>query len=152
MPKGPQVGDPAPDFTLPSTEGEIRLSERLSSGAVLLVFYPGDDTSVCTRQLCNYRDNLAVFSDLAVQVLGINPQSLDSHEAFAKKHRLPFPLLSDEGGTVCKQYAALNFLGMAKRALVLVGRDGRVLWRHTDLPVFHQSASALDEVLHQVEL
>ncbi len=152
MPKGPQVGDPAPDFTLPSTEGEIRLSERLTGGPVLLVFYPGDDTSVCTRQLCNYRDNLAVFSDLAVQVLGINPQSLDSHEAFAKKHRLPFPLLSDEGGTVCKQYAALNFLGMAKRALVLVGRDGRVLWRHTDLPVFHQSASALDEVLHQVEL
>lgn len=152
MAKGPQPGDLAPDFTLPSTEGETTLSERLGAGPVLLVFYPGDDTPVCTRQLCNYRDNLAVFADLGVQVLGINPQSLDSHEAFAKKHGLPFPLVSDVGGSVCKQYAALNFLGMAKRALVLVGRDGRVLWRRTDLPVFHQSASALDEVLHGLEL
>ena len=152
MAKGPQVGDPAPDFTLPSTEGETTLSQRLSGGPVLLVFYPGDDTTVCTRQLCDYRDNLAVFAELGVQVLGINPQSLESHEAFAKKHNLPFPLVSDDGGSVCRQYAALNFLGMAKRALVLVGRDGRVLWRRTDLPVFHQSASALDEVLHQMEL
>ena len=148
----PRVGENAPDFTLPSTQGEVTLAALLERGPVLLVFYPGDDTTVCTRQLCGYRDNLAVFSDLGVQVLGINPQSLASHEAFAKKHGLPFPLVSDEGGEVCRSYGARNFLGMAKRALVLVGRDGRVLWRHTDLPIFHQSAAALEDVLRELEL
>lgn len=144
---GLDVGDAAPDFRLPSTRGEIALSERLADGPVLLVFYPGDDTPVCTRQLCNYRDHLAVFADLGVQVLALNPQSLASHEAFASKHRLPFPLLSDEGGAVCRAYGALNFLGMAKRALVLVGRDGRVAWRRTDLPVFHRSADDIRDAL-----
>jgi len=69
MASHPDVGDSAPDFTLPSTQGEITLSKSLASGAVLLVFYPGDDTPVCTRQLCDYRDNLAVFTDLGVQVI-----------------------------------------------------------------------------------
>jgi peroxiredoxin len=140
MSKPAQVGDPAPDFTLPSTQGSVRLSERVAQRPVLLVFYPGDDTPVCTKQLCNYRDHMGVFSDLGVEVLGINPQSEASHVAFAKKHALPFPLLADQGGTVCRQYGALSFLGTAKRALVLVGRDGRVKWRRTDFPLFHQTA------------
>ncbi|MDH3214388.1 MAG: redoxin domain-containing protein, partial [Myxococcales bacterium] len=70
----PAVGDRAPDFTLPSTEGSISLAERLASQAVLLVFYPGDDTPVCTRQLCDYSDHMAVFADLGVDVLAVNPQ------------------------------------------------------------------------------
>ncbi|HKE12232.1 MAG TPA: peroxiredoxin [Myxococcota bacterium] len=140
MSKHAQVGDPAPDFTLPSTQGSVHLSERLAQRPVLLVFYPGDDTPVCTKQLCNYRDHMGVFSDLGVEVLGINPQSEASHVAFARKHALPFPLLADQGGKVCRQYGALSFLGMAKRALVLVGRDGRVKWRRTDFPLFHQTA------------
>ena len=140
MSKPAQVGDPAPDFTLPSTQGSVRLSERVAQRPVLLVFYPGDDTPVCTKQLCNYRDHMGVFSDLGVEVLGINPQSEASHVAFAKKHALPFPLLADQGGAVCRQYGALSFLGTAKRALVLVGRDGRVKWRRTDFPLFHQTA------------
>ncbi len=147
MARGIQAGDAAPDFRLPSTEGEIALSERLTDGPVLLVFYPGDDTPVCTRQLCNYRDNLDVFTGLGVQVLAVNPQPLASHEAFAKKRGLPFPLLADEDGRVCHSYGARNFLGMAKRALVLVGRDGRVVWQRTDLPVFHRNAEEIREAL-----
>lgn len=140
MAKVPDVGDQAPDFTLPAAAGEVSLSKLLAKGAVLLVFYPGDDTPVCTRQLCNYRDNLGVFGELGVQVVAINPQSLESHRGFADKHKLPFPILADAGGRVCRQYGALNFLGMAKRALVLIGTDGRIRWRRTDLPIFHQSA------------
>lgn len=153
MASGPEVGDPAPDFSLASTEGEITLSRRLREGgrALLLVFYPGDETPVCTRQLCDYRDNLAVFADLGVDVLAINPQSLASHERFAKKHGLPFPLLADEGKQVCRSYGALGLLGTAKRALVLVGRDGRVLWRKTDFPIFHRSAQELRAILSQLE-
>lgn len=152
MAKPPQVGDPAPDFTLPSTQGSIHLSEQLAQRPVLLVFYPGDDTPVCTKQLCNYRDHMGVFSDLGVAVLGINPQSESSHASFAKKHSLPFPLLADAGGVVCRQYGALNFLGMAKRALVLVGRDGRVKWRRTDFPLFHQTADDVRSAVAQLGL
>jgi peroxiredoxin len=142
-----RVGDPAPDFTLPSTHGEITLSQRCKERSVLLVFYPGDDTPVCTKQLCDYQDHLGVFADLGVDVLGINPQSLESHEKFAAKHDLSFPLLSDEGKRVCRSYSALGLLGMAKRALVLVGTDQRVRYSRVDLPIFHRSAAELEEVI-----
>lgn len=152
MSQSPDVGERAPDFTLPSTAGPVSLKERLGKRAVLLVFYPGDDTAVCTKQLCDYRDNLAVFSDLGVDVLAVNPQSLESHERFAKKHQLPFPLLSDADKEVCRSYGALGLLGMAKRALVLVGRDGTICWRRTDLPVFRRSADELREVIAGLDL
>ncbi|HBZ69554.1 MAG TPA: peroxiredoxin [Deltaproteobacteria bacterium] len=152
MAKPPKVGDPAPDFTLPSTQGSVRLSDRLAKQPVLLVFYPGDDTPVCTKQLCNYRDHLDVFSGLGVEVLAINPQSESSHTAFAKKHALPFPLLSDAGGVVCGEYGALSLFGMAKRALVLVGQDGRVKWRRTDFPLFHQTADDVRRAVAQLRL
>ena len=141
------VGDPAPDFTLPSTKGEISLAKLLESGQVLLVFYPGDDTPVCTKQLCDYRDNLDVFSDLGVQVLAINPQDLDSHEAFAGKYDLPFPIVADTDKATCRAYGAINLIGMTKRALVLVGRDGRVRWQRADLPIFRRSADELRDVI-----
>jgi peroxiredoxin Q/BCP len=147
MARPPGAGDPAPDFTLPSTEGDITLSERCRDRNVLLVFYPGDDTPVCTRQLCDYRDHLEVFEGLGVDVLGINPQSLASHRRFADKHGLSFPLLSDEDKRVCRAYGALNLMGMAKRALVLVGPDQRVRYSRVDLPIFHRSAAELEEVI-----
>jgi peroxiredoxin len=143
----PQVGDPAPDFTLPSTAGDVALSERLRERAVLLVFYPGDDTPVCTRQLCDYRDHLSVFTELGVDVLAINLQNLASHERFAKKHQLPFPLLSDGERSMCRAYGAVGLFGVAKRALFLIGRDGRVAWRRTDLPFFRRTAEELREVI-----
>ena len=146
------VGDPAPDFNLPSTEGAISLSERLKQRAVLLVFYPGDDTPVCTKQLCDYRDHLGEFSDLGVDVLAINPQSLKSHERFAKKHSLPFPLLSDPDKSVCRDYDAVGFMGMTRRALVLIDRDGKIRWRRTDLPMFRRTAEQLRQVISDLEL
>lgn len=142
-----RVGDLAPDFELPSADGTVRLSERLEDRAVLLVFYPGDDTFVCTRQLCDYRDNLDGFDDLGIDVLAINPQSLESHQRFARKHDLPFPLLSDEDKAVCQAYGALGFLGMAKRALFVVGMDGRIKYEKTDLPIFYRAADELREEL-----
>ena len=148
----PEVGDRAPDFSLPSSRGPVALQSLLAKGPVLLVFYPGDDTPVCTKQLCNYRDNLDVFRDIGVQVIAINPQSEDSHRKFAEKHRFPFPVVADTDKSVCRQYGALNFLGMAKRALVLVGRDGRIKWRRTDFPIFHQSAADVKAALAGVAL
>jgi len=146
----PDVGDPAPNFTLPSTEGPICLSELLQEGAVLLVFYPRDRTLVCTRQLCNYRDHLSVFEDLHVQILAINHDDLATHQAFAEKHKFPFPLVSDVERRVCKVYGALAHLWSLKRVLVLVGEDGRIWWRHSDLRLFHRSAEELREVIEEL--
>ncbi|MCG8588666.1 MAG: peroxiredoxin [Proteobacteria bacterium] len=147
----PDVGDRAPDFTLPSTAGPFSLAEKLADGPVLLVFYPGDDTPVCTKQLCSYRDHPEVFAKLGIQVIAINPQGEDSHQRFADKYSLPFPLLTDAGGRVCRAYAALGLLGTAKRALVLVGSDGRIRWRKTDFPLFHQNARDLERVLAELD-
>jgi len=152
MPSPPDVGALAPDFTLPSTQGPVTLSERLQKRAVLLVFYPGDDTPVCTKQLCDYRDHLADFEGLGVDVLALNPQPLASHERFASKHALAFPLLSDTGAEVCRSYGAVGLFGMTKRALVLIGKDGRVLWRHTDLPIFRRSAEELRAKITELRL
>ena len=149
---GPEVGGVGPDFELDSTEGPIRLSDRLARGPVLLVFYPGDDTPVCTRQLCDYRDNLEVFASLGVQVLAVNPQRLESHRAFAKKHELPFPLLSDPKRNACRAYGAVGLLGMTRRALVLIGRDGRILYTRIDLPIFRRTAEELRGVLGSLDL
>jgi len=147
-----RAGDRAPDFSLPSTQGEISLAARLADRPVLLVFYPGDDTPVCTKQLCNYRDNLSVFADLNVDVLAINPQSVESHERFAAKHALPFPILSDRSKSVCRAYGAIGMLGAAKRALVLIGRDSRVRWSRSDWPIFHQSAAEIRDAIAKIDL
>jgi peroxiredoxin len=152
MAKVPDVGDRAPDFTLPSNRGPITLSKTLQQGAVLLVFYPGDDTPVCTKQLCNYRDNLDVFRNLGVQVIAINPQSEESHRKFADKHHFPFPVVADASKQVCREYGALNFLGMAKRALILIGRDGTIKWRRTDFPIFHQTAADVQAAVSSLSL
>jgi peroxiredoxin Q/BCP len=149
---GPDVGDLAPDFTLESTQGPVTLSERLEKSAVLLVFYPGDDTPVCTRQLCDYRDNLGEFRGLGVEVLAVNPQPIDSHESFAEKHGLPFPLCSDPDKRVCNAYGASGLLGMTKRALFLVDRNRRVRYRKVDLPIFRRTADELREVLSGLDL
>lgn len=148
----PDGDDLAPDFRLPSTAGEIHLADRLAAGNVLLVFYPGDDTPVCTNQLCDYRDNLSVFADLGLDVLAINTQGIESHERFARKHDLPFPLLSDIDKQVCRSYGAIGLLGTTKRMLVLVDRERRIRWRCTDLPFFRRTAEEIREVVEEIDL
>jgi peroxiredoxin Q/BCP len=150
MHSGPDVGDYALDFALPSTRGELRLSELLRDTAVLLVFYPRDNTLVCTRQLCNYRDNLSTFEALDVQIVAINDDSLEAHEAFARKYDFPFPLASDPDRSVCRAYGALLDLFKARRSLVLVGEDGRVWWRQAELRLFHRKAEELRTVIQEL--
>src|SRR5207244_10752921 len=94
MAKTPRVGEQAPDFELPGTGGAFRLSEHRGERVVLL-FYPGDNTMVCTKQFCSYRDRAADFDQLNATVVGISSQDVDSHEAFTAKHSLNVPLLAD---------------------------------------------------------
>lgn len=150
MPAVPDVGDPAPDFTLPSIDGPFRLYDRLRESAVLLVFYPKDETLVCTRQLCNYRDHLSDFRALDVDVVGVNHDSVESHERFAAHYDLPFTLCSDPDRRVTRSYGALPRAINTHRTLVVVGEDKRVWWRHAELRLFRREADELLGVIREL--
>ena len=99
-----EVGDKAPDFTLPTDgNGSITLS-KLKGKKVVLYFYPKDDTSGCTAEACGFRDSLPDYSGTGAVVIGISKDSVASHDKFKKKHNLPFILASDAGSDVCEKY------------------------------------------------
>ncbi len=148
----PDIGNTAPEISLPSTEGHFSLHERLEENAVLLVFYPKDKTLVCTKQLCNYRDNLSMFTDYGVEVVGINQDTIESHEAFDSEYKFRFPLVSDVDRTASNAYGALLDLFKLKRVLVLVGKDGSIWWRHSELRVFHKDAEELRKIIEELRV
>lgn len=137
---GPAVGTPAPELTLPGlvlADGERRDSEYSLSGErghpVVLAFYPGDNTPVCTRQMCSYAEGIEVFRDLGVPVWGISPQGLDSHEDFARRHGLGFPLLADTERTAVRAYGiGMPGLGL-RRSVFLVDAQGVLRWKQVGL-------------------
>jgi peroxiredoxin Q/BCP len=145
------IGQQAPDFSLTGDDGsEVRLQD-LRGQRVLLVFYPGDDTPVCTRQLCDYRDGAAEFSGLGVEVLGISPDDIGSHATFRAKHGLPFRLLADPGLAVAEAYGAKGMLGM-KRALFLLDGQGVVRWLHVEsLAVFRRPREEVLEAIRALD-
>jgi len=124
------VGETAPDFTLPGTGGrEYSLSE-FRGHPVVLVFYPGDDTPVCTKQLNTYNDDLEQFSEMNAQVLGISAQDVSSHESFAGKHGFEFPLLADTDKMAASLYGTLGPIGFPRRSVFIVDGDGVVRYAH----------------------
>ena len=142
----PKVGDPAPDFELDGTAGAFRLSEHRGERVVLL-FYPGDNTAVCTRQFCSYRDEAEGFDALEATVVGISTQSVESHREWTAKHGLTVPLLADPGGKVAKAYAAHRTLRGTTRAVVIVDFDDRVLQVEI---AFLGAAACLCALLHSL--
>lgn len=148
MAKTPAVGDPAPDFELQGTAGRFKLSEHRGERVVLL-FYPGDNTMVCTRQFCSYRDRAEDFSQLNATVVGISSQSVDSHEAFTAKHGLNVPLLADEDRSVAKAYSAtMPGVGTTARAVIVIDEQGVVRDRHDHrLGLDYQSVDDLKAAL-----
>jgi peroxiredoxin Q/BCP len=132
MAKTPQVGEQAPDFELPGTDGPFKLSAHRGERVVLL-FYPGDNTPVCTKQFCSYRDRAEDFAALNATVLGISSQDLASHEGFIAKHGLNVPLLADVEAQVAKAYSAFSPRLGIKRAVVVIDEEGIVRHRHDHL-------------------
>lgn len=127
------IGDRAPSFTLPADGGrQVSLDECLGR-PVVLVFYPGDDTTMCTRQLVSYNDELAQFDALDAQVLGISPQDVDSHDRFSGKHGFRFPLLADTDKSVAAAYGVLGPLGFVRRSVFILDRAGIVRYAHRAL-------------------
>jgi peroxiredoxin Q/BCP len=138
--KTPETGKAAPDFTLPgvmltgddAAQAEYTLSAQ-HGNPVVLAFYPGDNTAVCTRQLCSYTSGLEGFSDFGATVWAISPQGLASHEQFARKYNLAFPLLADEGLAVSRSYGiTLGGAGL-RRSVFVIDADGILRWKHVTL-------------------
>ncbi len=122
------IGDQAPDFTLPSQKGEnAALSQFRGKKHVVLYFYPKDETRGCTREACTFRDSYELFTDLGAEVIGVSADTVESHKAFAEHYNLPFTLLSDLDNRVRKLYGAESKIGFIPgRVTFVIDKKGVV--------------------------
>jgi thioredoxin-dependent peroxiredoxin len=125
-------GTPAPEFTLPDQDGKMVSLRALRGHNLVLVFYPGDDTTVCRRQLCEFRDRWADAQQKNTLVYGVNPQSGQSHAKFIGKCSLPFPLLVDSGQKTAALYKAKGWI--VRRTVYLIGPDGMIRFGQRGTP------------------
>ncbi|MDF2731822.1 MAG: peroxiredoxin [Desertimonas sp.] len=149
------TGDRAPAFTLPGTAPaggvqDYSLSD-FAGKAVVLAFYPGDDTAVCTKQLNDYNDGLDSFNELDAQVLGISPQDLDSHDRFSSKYGFQFPLLADTDKAVARLYGTLGPIGFPRRSVFIIDAGGTIRYAHRAIAgLTFRPASELVTVLREL--
>jgi thioredoxin-dependent peroxiredoxin len=128
------VGTTAPDFTLSTHEGDtVRLAGFRGRKYVVLIFYPGDATPGCTKQLCEIRDDYTQFTVRNAEVFGVNPASGKSHKSFADKHRFQFPLLIDDKSTVAGLYGTKGTL-MTKRTVYVISPEGKIIFARRGKP------------------
>ena len=144
-----QVGDLAPDFTLPDQSGTlVGLEDFLGKTDIVLYFYPRDNTAICTDEAWAFRDNYQVFKDAEAEVIGISSDTVESHQRFAKEHRLPFILLSDMGSVIRKRYGVPTALGLPGRVTYVIDRQGIV--RHVFFSQY-TSQRHVDEALKTLQ-
>ena len=146
----PQVGAAAPDFTLKDGDGnEWRLSDQRGK-IVVLLFYPGDETPICTRQMCSVRDRWEYYSATGAEVVGLSTDSVESHQKFAEHHELPLRLLSDAGAKVANLYGARSLIpGKVARSVFVIDAKGVIRYRDVrPLGLFRPKD---DEVIKEIE-
>ena len=147
-----KVGDTAPDFTLLDEQGQRHtLSAHRGQRLVVLVFYPMDQTKVCTSQLCEMRDAYEDLAEAGLAVFGINPGDRESHQAFVQRHGFPFHLLVDEGKAVAKLYKTVlgwGALSLTNRSVYVVGKDGRIVFAQPGKPAPAEVLAALRKAGH----
>ena len=123
------IGQQAPAFEAMSTQGAVQLQDYLGSRPIVLIFYPKDETPICTKQLCSVRDSKALYAARDAVVLGINPGTLEEHRRFAEKHSYDFPLVSDTDERIRQLYdVGKMFLLGQQRIVYVIGRDGRIAY------------------------
>jgi peroxiredoxin Q/BCP len=137
------VGDAAPDFELPGTGGKTYRLADYRGRKLILAFYPGDFTTVCTKQFCSYRDESERLDGLGAEVLGVSPQSVESHERFVKEKSLNVPLLADEEKEVARAYGVLAG-PMVRRAIFVIDEEGIV--RHRKVAIVGLSFESVDDL------
>ena len=142
-----EVGEVAPDFTLPGIENGAKRDYTLSEyrgRKVMLAFYPGDNTPGCTRQMCSYRDEFSVFEGVQATLLGISPQDVDSHERWAQKRNLQFPLLADTERAVAREYGCAAPVIGIRRAVYVI--DGEGVLRYKDMKLIGATFEKADKL------
>ena len=130
-----QIGDKAPNFSMPTDNNQICSLSDYEGKALILYFYPRDDTPGCTKQACAFTENLSQFNDLGVEVLGVSKDSVAKHQKFKTKHNLTFPLASDENSTTCEDYGTWKeknmygkkFMGIERTTFLI---DGNGVVKH----------------------
>jgi peroxiredoxin Q/BCP len=127
------AGTPAPDFSVPDQDGSRVTLSAFRGKNVVLVFYPADDTSVCTQQLCEFRDRWADVTARNAVVLGVNPARSRAHQTFREKCKFPFPLLIDQAQKIAKMYQADGWF-VPKRTVYLIGPDGVIRYARRGKP------------------
>lgn len=137
------VGDAAPDFELPGTGGKTYKLSDYRGRKLVLAFYPGDFTAVCTKQFCSYRDQGEKLDQIGADVLGISPQSVESHERFTQEKSLNVPLLADEDKSVAKAYGVLAG-PMVRRAIFVIDEQGTI--RHRKVTLVGLSFESVDDL------
>ena len=139
---GLKVGDPAPDFTaLSSADAPVHLKDEIGKAPIVLYFYPKDDTPGCTAEACGLRDNFTAFRKLNAIVYGVSYDSVESHQKFIEKYKLPFRLISDKDKGIAKAYGADGLL-YAKRMTFVIDKTGKIAWINP----------AVDPTTHSAEL
>lgn len=146
-----QINQKVPDFELLDEEGKkFKLYDIKKP--LLIVFYPGDETPVCTAQLCDYRDGIQDFKGLEVDIIGISKDSIVSHQNFKKKYNLPFTLLSDPDGKVAELFGCKTLLGTINRAVFLINANHELLWYHKEkLSLFRRTKEELIDVIKNLK-
>lgn len=146
-----EVGERAPEFDLEATGGRTESLVDHRGRWVILAFYPGDFTPVCTRQFCSYRDGADRLDELDADVLGISPQSVASHERFAAEHHLTVPLLADPDHATARSYGVVAPGGLVRRSIFIVDPEGIVRYRHVALlGLRYRDVERLAEALESV--
>ncbi len=144
-----KIGDDAPSFTLNDAQGQTHYLSDYAGKYLVLYFYPKDDTPGCTKEACHFRDDMAQLEKLGAKVVGISVDSSQSHERFAQKYHLPFPLLADTNGQVADSYHALtNFyvLKIAKRYTFLINPTGKIAKIYTSVDTSNHSQQIINDL------
>lgn len=147
-----KIGDVVENFKLKDQfNNGFDLYKNLDTD-VLLVFYPKDNTTVCTKQLVNYSVNQEELKRYGVKIIGVNIDPVDSHNLFCKNNSISFPVLSDPAKIVSTQFEALNIMGLNKRKLVLIGKDKKIKFIKSTLPIFFLDTNQILNELRKEQL
>ena len=150
VPNTPKLGTKAPDFNLPNANGELVSLTSLNGGWLVLYFYPRDDSPICTKQACSFRDDMHKLEKLGANVVGVSLDNSKSHAEFSKKYKLPFTLLIDKDGEVASKYGALTNLGvykMAKRYTFLIDPNGVLRKTYLSVNTSKHSQQIIDDLI-----